>query len=336
MMREHPDLVALLAGNDSMALGAVAAVKAAGKTGKVQVVGYDNIGAIKPMLQDGRADSTDVTATILDLAARGHMQIIQEGDGDWRFAQRHSNNADLNSAEQFVMATLFQRGNSVTTDELKQPSYAELLTQGRHELDLVVTRRGWFRGNLTAMRVRQGLIGLVLLLGGAALTFVLAVTIGWGLPALALALVGLLGILVGEQIPPLIRGWIRPDAVSTSWLIKPSRRSSAGRSSVSQSPANHVSAKPISPLARISSKTRSLATCICAAHGPRPTRRDTPPGSRSSTAPPSRLSSRPSTRRAPRRRRASTGMSLLKVFSSGFMTKSPWKAEAVCGTTGHA
>ena len=54
MMREHPDLVALLAGNDSMALGAVAAVKAAGKTGKVQVVGYDNIGAIKPMLADGR------------------------------------------------------------------------------------------------------------------------------------------------------------------------------------------------------------------------------------------------------------------------------------------
>ena len=147
------------------------------------------------VLQDGRADSTDVTATILDLAARGHMQIIQEGDGDWRFAQRHSNNADLNSAEQFVMATLFQRGNSVTTDELKQPSYAELLTQGRHELDLVVTRRGWFRGNLTAMRVRQGLIGLVLLLGGAALTYVLAVTIGWGLPALALALVGLLALV---------------------------------------------------------------------------------------------------------------------------------------------
>lgn len=58
MMREHPDLVALLAGNDSMALGAVAAVKAAGKTGKVQVVGYDNIAAIKPMLADGRVLAT--------------------------------------------------------------------------------------------------------------------------------------------------------------------------------------------------------------------------------------------------------------------------------------
>ena len=58
MMREHPDLKALLAGNDSMALGAVAAVKAAGKTGQVQVVGYDNINAIKPMLADGRVLAT--------------------------------------------------------------------------------------------------------------------------------------------------------------------------------------------------------------------------------------------------------------------------------------
>ena len=58
MLNEYPDLKALLAGNDSMALGAVAAVKAAGKTGKVQVVGYDNIGAIKPMLADGRVLAT--------------------------------------------------------------------------------------------------------------------------------------------------------------------------------------------------------------------------------------------------------------------------------------
>jgi ribose transport system substrate-binding protein len=58
MLREHPDLRALLAGNDNMALGAVAAVKSAGKTGKVLVVGYDNISAIKPMLKDGRVLAT--------------------------------------------------------------------------------------------------------------------------------------------------------------------------------------------------------------------------------------------------------------------------------------
>ncbi|MGK0151213.1 sugar ABC transporter substrate-binding protein [Pseudomonas putida] len=58
MLNEYPDLKALLAGNDSMALGAVSAVRAAGKAGQVQVVGYDNINAIKPMLADGRVLAT--------------------------------------------------------------------------------------------------------------------------------------------------------------------------------------------------------------------------------------------------------------------------------------
>lgn len=65
MLNEYPNLKALLAGNDSMALGAVSAVRAAGKAGKVKVVGYDNINAIKPMLKDGR-----VLATADQFAAR--------------------------------------------------------------------------------------------------------------------------------------------------------------------------------------------------------------------------------------------------------------------------
>jgi ribose transport system substrate-binding protein len=58
MLREHPDLAALLCGNDTMALGAVSAVKSTGKSGKVKVVGYDNIPAVKPLLADGRMLAT--------------------------------------------------------------------------------------------------------------------------------------------------------------------------------------------------------------------------------------------------------------------------------------
>ncbi|WP_339451120.1 sugar ABC transporter substrate-binding protein [Pseudomonas sp. EA_5y_Pfl2_R50] len=65
ILSEYPDVKALLAGNDSMAVGAVSAVRAAGKAGQVQVVGYDNINAIKPMLKDGR-----VLATADQFAAR--------------------------------------------------------------------------------------------------------------------------------------------------------------------------------------------------------------------------------------------------------------------------
>ena len=47
MLGEHPEIKALLCCNDSMALGALAAVKAAGRAGQVLIVGYDGISAIE-------------------------------------------------------------------------------------------------------------------------------------------------------------------------------------------------------------------------------------------------------------------------------------------------
>ena len=58
MLGAHPGLKALLCANDSMALGAAAAVQAAGKKGQVLVAGFDNIAAIKPLLADGRVTAT--------------------------------------------------------------------------------------------------------------------------------------------------------------------------------------------------------------------------------------------------------------------------------------
>jgi len=53
MITEHPDLKAVLCANDSMALGAVAALRSAGRLGRVRVVGYDNIGAVQQLLKEG-------------------------------------------------------------------------------------------------------------------------------------------------------------------------------------------------------------------------------------------------------------------------------------------
>jgi ribose transport system substrate-binding protein len=58
MLREHPDLEAILASNDNMALGAAAAVRQAGRTGQVQVAGFDNIAAVRQLLADGRVIAT--------------------------------------------------------------------------------------------------------------------------------------------------------------------------------------------------------------------------------------------------------------------------------------
>jgi ribose transport system substrate-binding protein len=53
MLNEHEDLKAILCANDNMALGAVSAIQAAGRTGKVLVVGFDNISALRPLLDKG-------------------------------------------------------------------------------------------------------------------------------------------------------------------------------------------------------------------------------------------------------------------------------------------
>jgi len=54
MITEHPDLKAILCANDSMALGAVSAVKAAGKSDSIFVVGFDNISAVQQLLKEGK------------------------------------------------------------------------------------------------------------------------------------------------------------------------------------------------------------------------------------------------------------------------------------------
>jgi len=58
LLAAHPKLKALLCANDNMALGAAASVQAAGKAGQVQIVGFDNIAALKPLLADGRVLAT--------------------------------------------------------------------------------------------------------------------------------------------------------------------------------------------------------------------------------------------------------------------------------------
>ena len=58
VLTEHPGLKAFLCANDSMALGAVAALRAAGKLDQVLVVGYDNIAAVQDLLREGRVLAT--------------------------------------------------------------------------------------------------------------------------------------------------------------------------------------------------------------------------------------------------------------------------------------
>ncbi|WP_050452956.1 sugar ABC transporter substrate-binding protein [Candidatus Burkholderia verschuerenii] len=86
ILNANPNVKALLCDNDNMAIGAVSAVRAAGK---IQVVGFDNISAIKPILNDGR-----VLATADQYAAK---QAVFGIDVALKALKEHKKQADLST-----------------------------------------------------------------------------------------------------------------------------------------------------------------------------------------------------------------------------------------------
>lgn len=58
MITEHPDLKGVFCANDNMALGAVSALKAAGKLDKVLVAGFDNISAVRQLVNESKIVAT--------------------------------------------------------------------------------------------------------------------------------------------------------------------------------------------------------------------------------------------------------------------------------------
>jgi ribose transport system substrate-binding protein len=81
MLTAHPDIQGVMAANDSMAIGVVKALESAGRT-DIEVVGFDNIPAVGPMIADGRMLATvdqfgtDMAANAIDLA----LDVVSSGE----------------------------------------------------------------------------------------------------------------------------------------------------------------------------------------------------------------------------------------------------------------
>ncbi|MHA7773528.1 substrate-binding domain-containing protein [Roseibium sp. M-1] len=81
MLTAHPDIQGVMAANDSMAIGVVKALESAGRT-DIEVVGFDNIPAVGPMIADGRMLATvdqfgtDMAANSIDLA----LDVVSSGE----------------------------------------------------------------------------------------------------------------------------------------------------------------------------------------------------------------------------------------------------------------
>jgi ribose transport system substrate-binding protein len=80
-LTQYHDIQGVMAANDSMALGVVKALDAAGLSGKVQVVGFDNIPAVQPLIKSGKMLAT-VEQYGADMAVLGIKYGMRELAGE--------------------------------------------------------------------------------------------------------------------------------------------------------------------------------------------------------------------------------------------------------------
>jgi predicted membrane protein DUF2207 len=158
-------------------------------------------------LIDERIDPVDVTATIIDLAVRGHITIIEQEHGsefarpDWELRRVANAPAEeLQRYENVLIRAIFDDSDSVLVSELGRQVRANL-GQVQDALYEGVVKRGWFIERPDRTRSTWATIGIVLTVLGVALTVVLALLSTWGLLGLAVTAVGVGLILVGRYMP---------------------------------------------------------------------------------------------------------------------------------------
>lgn len=81
MLTAHPEIEGVMASNDSMALGVVAALNAAGRD-DIEVVGFDNVEAIRPLILEGKVLATvdQFGSQMAVMAIEAALDVLVSGD----------------------------------------------------------------------------------------------------------------------------------------------------------------------------------------------------------------------------------------------------------------
>jgi hypothetical protein len=158
-------------------------------------------------LIDERIDPVDVTASIIDLAVRGHITIVElehrseYARPDWEL-RRVSNapSEELQRYENVLIRAVFGDSDSVLVSELGRQVRANL-AQVQDALYDGVVKRGWFNERPDRTRSLWTTVGIGTTVAGLVLTLVLALLTSWGLVGLAVIAVGVGLLFIGRHMP---------------------------------------------------------------------------------------------------------------------------------------
>lgn len=158
------------------------------------------------VLLDERADTLDVTATIIDLAVRGYLTITEVpkhgifGSRDWLLTQAKAGDGDLLEYERTILDGLFDDGAEVKLSALRRHFYTTLATAEK-QLYGDVTQKGWFPADPSQVRATYAVVGVAIVLIAAGVAALFGYLFGGGLVGVGAGVGGLALIAASPFMP---------------------------------------------------------------------------------------------------------------------------------------
>lgn len=155
---------------------------------------------------DERVDPVDVTATLLDLAVRGHLRITElprtnpHAATDWTFTRQAGGDELAGYEKTLLDAVAPDHGEPVHVSGLG-PAVAAVIGVVQSQLYDDVVARGWFARRPDQTRNTWGRLGWIALGAAVVITILVAAFSTFGLVGLALVLVALGVLWVAQEMP---------------------------------------------------------------------------------------------------------------------------------------
>lgn len=158
------------------------------------------------VLVDERADTRDVTATIVDLAVRGYLTITDTpkeglvGNRDWILTRKGGDTAALRDYERTILDGLFEDRDDRKLSDLRRRFYTTL-AKAQRELYRETVDRRWFPADPSRVRATYAVLGVAFLVVAGIVTWGLGYLAGAGVVGLALG-VPALGLTAASPVMP--------------------------------------------------------------------------------------------------------------------------------------
>jgi uncharacterized membrane protein YgcG len=160
------------------------------------------------VLLDERADTLDVSATIVDLAVRGYLQIAEIpkawlfGSVDYRLKRLKEPDADLLTYEKALIDALFEgKDDTVTMSSLEDNFYTDLASIKEDLYGQVVNTDRFFPRSPDKVRQQHVIVGLILFGLGVFGSLLIGKAIGGAIMGVPAAISGALLALFAGAMP---------------------------------------------------------------------------------------------------------------------------------------